>query len=274
MGKTVADYPDAVRRIAEADVPADATTQAEVKRALNGADAPQVTREVADGIADSLLTEERVIEAIESSGEIPTEGELDAVTSVADDYDMSDRVEAVQKEISDRVATVEDVEGAVRERQDQAGSAGRPTFREDVEAAVDSVSREKEIVGESKDQVVSEQAVEVGAPSRSDYEQARASLATGDDQVAPADVLEDPTSIEGVGETTANNPATVIRSQSGEAVALAGAPSQEAGEAMAEELGAEYTSFSEINDSIGLEQGRGKATLTINGEPVEEVDVV
>ena len=42
---TVADYEDAVRRIAEADVPDDATTAAEVRQALSGSNAPQVTRE-------------------------------------------------------------------------------------------------------------------------------------------------------------------------------------------------------------------------------------
>lgn len=272
---TVADYEDAVRRIAEADVPDDATTQAEVRQALSGANAPQVTREVADGVADSLVTEERVIEAIEASGELPSEAELGAITDVSDDYDLDGRVEAVEDAVRERIATREDVETAVRERQEQARSSGRPTFREDVEGAVDSVAERKELVGESADEVATEQAREVGAPSRSAYEKARTRLATGDDSVSAADVLgeEEATSLKGVGEKTARTPASVIHGESGDPVALTGAPTQEAGERMAAELGTEYVSINEVNDSIGLEQSGGRATLTFRGEPVGEVEV-
>jgi len=273
MPKTVADYEDAVRRIAEADVPDDATSRAAVRAALAGADAPQVTTEVADGIADALVTEDRVIEAIEATGELPSEAELDSITSVSDDYDMADRVEAVEDAVSDRVATVEEVEAAVRERQEQKGA--EPTFREDVEGAVDSVAETQEFVGESPDEVAAEQAREVGAPSQRDYERARTQLATGDDSVSPADVLgeEEATSLQGVGSTTANKDATVIHDESGDPVALTGAPTQEAGERMAEELGSEYVSITEVNESIGLDQSEGRATLTFRGEPVGEVEV-
>ncbi len=271
---TVADYDDAVRRIAEANVPDDATSQAEVQAALSAADAPQVTREVAEGVADAVVTEERVIEAIEQSGELPQEAELAAITDVADDYDLDGRVEAVTEAVSDRVATVEEVESAVRERQEQATASGRPTFREDIEAAVETVEEGQQFAGESTDEVVAEQARDIGAPSRQDYERARARLATGDGQVTPTEVLgEDATEIQGVGEQTAQNSVTVINSESGDPVALTGAPSEEAGERMAEELDADYVSFNEVNEEIGLDQSAGRAKLTFRGETVGEVDV-
>ena len=272
---TVADYDEAVRRIAEADVPDGATTDAEVRQALSGANAPQVTREVAEGVADAVVTEDGVIEAIEASGELPSEGELSAITDVADEYDLGGRVDEVADAVSDRVATIEDVETAVRERQEQAASSGRPTFREDVETAVNEVADRQEFAGGNPDEVATEQARDLGAPSRSTYERARSSLATGDDQVTPAGVLgeEEATSIQGVAETTASQPSPVINDEGGNPVAVTGAPSQEAGERMAEELGTEYVSINEVNDSIGLEQESGSAHLTFRGSRVGEVDV-
>jgi len=261
---TVADYDEAVRRIAEADVPDDATTDAEVRQALSGANAPQVTREVADDVADALVTEERVIDAIEASGELPSEGELGAVTDVADEYDLDGRVEEVEDAVRDRVATIEDVETAVRERQEQAASSGRPTFREDVEGAVDSVGEEKQIVGESSDEIVGEQAREVGAPRRSDFERAKAQAVATGDQVTPSEVVEG---------TEAKTPVSVIRDESGEAVAATGGPSDETGRRVAEEVGAEYMPTEEVTEEMST-QGVGESvSLTLRGERIGEVGV-
>jgi hypothetical protein len=261
---TVADYEDAVRRIAEADVPDDATTQAEVRQALSGSNAPQVTREVADGVADSLVTEERVLDAIEASGELPSEAELGAITDVADDYDLDDRVEAVEDAVRERVATREDVESAVRERQEQAATSGRPTFREDVEGAVDSVGERKEIVGESPDEIVSEQSREIGAPRRSAFERAKAQAVATGDQVTPSEVVDG---------TTAKTPVSVIRNEAGEAVAATGGPSDETGRRVAEAIGAEYMSTEEVTADMRTE-GRGdRVSLTLRGQRIGEVDV-
>lgn len=267
---TVADYPDAVQRIANAEVDPNSTTAAQVAQDLSGAEAPQVTREVAEGVADAIVTEDRVIETIEKTGELPSEAELGAVASAADDYGMTDRVDAVTDEVSQRVATVEEV----REAVGSARRGDRPTFREDVESAVDQLASRQEFVGESPNEVASDQAREVGAPRRGDYERARTRLAMGDDQVTPADVLGDQaTEISGVGETTANQPTALIRDESGDAVALTGAPTQEAGERMAQEIGADYVSINEVNESIGLDQSEGRATLTFRGRDVGEVSV-
>lgn len=316
MPKTVADYEDAVRRISQAEVDPSSTTQAAVLGDLSSAEAPQVTREIAEQIADSILTEERVIDAIDASGELPAAGEIDVVGSVVDDYDQADRQDAVGDAIRDRVATVEDVSGTIERdrpttRQEVESSiegmgkeihgadssdvvdsvvtvedvvrdpgldpsrSETGVFREDVESRAEEMSTGGEIP-DSEDRLtaVSQEASrEIGAPSRGDYERARGQTVAQADQVAPADVLDDPTSFDGIGDTTAKTPAAVIRDESGDAVGLTGAPTQEAGEEMAREIGADYLSINEVNESIGLEQGEGQASITLRGRKIGEVDV-
>jgi hypothetical protein len=261
---TMADYPDAVKRIAEADVPDDATTQAEVRQALGGDVGPQVTREVADGVADAIVTEERVREAIAESGELPSEGEIDAIVSVSDDYDLEGRVDAVADEVRQDVATVEDVERAVRDRQDQAAAEGRPTFRGDVEGAVDEVAQGKEFVGESPDEVTAEQAREVGAPSETEFRGAAARTIASADSVNPSEVLEG---------TRSETPVQVIRDTDGGVVAATGAQREELGEQVAEQYGVEYMSAQEVEDSLGTRGTGDRVSLTLGGRKVGEVDV-
>lgn len=257
---TVAEYPDAVRRIAKADVPDDATTQQEVERALRAAEAPQLTREVAQNVADSIVTEEKVIESIEASGELPSEDELDAIVSVADDYDLDDRVEEVQSEISQRVATVEEVEAAIDERR----RPDRPTFREEVQTAVNEVASRQEFVGETPDQVTSEQAREIGAPRETAFRREATQTIAQAEQVTPADVVEG---------TSAQTPVQIIEDASGNAVAATGGPSDEIGSEVAEEYGVDYLSTEDVVDQIDVE-GRGSTVdLTLRGRRVGEVEV-
>ena len=263
MPKTVADYDDAVRRIAEADVPDDATTEEEVRRALRDADAPQVTGEVADGIADSILTEDRVIEAIEASGELPGEDEIDAIVNVSDDYGMDDRVESVEAGVRDRVATREDVTRSINERREQKGS--RPTFREDVEAAVDSVAERKQIVGEGPAEITQERSRELGAPSEQEFDRARTRTIAQGEQVSPSEI----------GVSDRKTPVSVVTNDSGEAVGVVGGSNAEDRRGVAEHVGANrvFDSINDLENSFGLDQSPGRATLTIDGEAVGEVDV-
>ena len=238
MAKTVADYPDAVKRIVGAEVPDDATTEAEVRAALAGAEGSQVTRDVADNVTDNVLTEERVRDAIENSGELPSENEISAIADASDDYDMGDRVAEVSDAVSDNVATVEDVEGAV-----------------------DSVAETQEFVGADADDVVEQQAREVGAPTERDYRQAAVN-AVSQDTVTPA---EDP-SIDSDNST----PIPVVTDQRGEVVGVQTAGSTAAAEAVAESRGAEVVGGV---DEFDLNQGSGRATLTLGGREVGEVDL-
>ena len=263
--KTIADYPDAVDRIMNAHVDDSATTEAEVRAALRGAGGPQVTPQVADGIVGSVLTEDRVIEAIEASGELPSADEIDSITSVVDDYDMGDRVDSVSAGVEERVATREDVESAVQERVQQTRAENRPTFREDVESAVSEVSSEKELRGATASEVAGEQAREVGAPSRQEFDRARTRTIAQGEQVNPSEI----------GVSDRSTPVSVITNDRGDAVGVVGGSRAEDRQGVAEEVGTDrvFDSVTELEESFGLEQSERGATLTIDGESVGEVDI-
>ncbi len=259
---TVADYEDAVRRIADAEVEPDSTTAAEVRSDLHGSRAPQLTPEVAEGVADAIVTEERVIDAIEATGELPTEAEIPAITSVADDYDLGERVESVAESVSKRVATVEEVEAAIRERQDQTSG---PTFRSHVETAVDEVaSSGQQFVGATEGEVTSQQAREVGAPSETAFRRQATQTVAQAEQVAPADVLEG---------TSAKTPVSVIEDSSGEVVAATGGPSDEMGREVAEQMDAPYMSREQVVESMDVDGAGDRVDLTLAGRKIGEVEV-
>jgi hypothetical protein len=271
-GKTVSDYPDAVDRIVDAHVRADSTTQAEIARDL-ARGGPQVTagaaeEKVLDDIADSIVSEERVIEAIESSGEIPSEREIDAITDASDDYDMSDRQSSVADAIRDRVATSEDIDSAVESKR----PSDRPMFREDVADGVSDVGSEKEIRGASVDDVVESEAVERGAPSETAYRGASARATSPDSAVSPSDL--------GVGSQTTD--VNVIEDSSGEPLVAFGGSGQidgrPAGEVVADELGAEYAgtgtdALESIQNDFSTAGTGSSVDLTFRGRKVGEVDV-
>lgn len=260
MPKTVAEYPDAVQRIVAAHVDPGLTTRQQVQSALSGASAPQVTDEVARDMVDAVVTEERVIEAIESTGEVPREAEIDAITSVSDDYDMDDRVREVAAAVEGRVVTLEEVERAVSDRR----VPGRPTFREEVETAVDEVSSRKELVGASADEVVSDQAREIGAPRENDFRREAAQTVAQSEQITPSDVVEG---------TSAKTPVQVIRDTAGNPVAATGGPSDEIGSQVAEQVGADYMSTEEVVSEINTEGTGDSVSLTLRGRKVGEVRV-
>lgn len=134
-GKTdITDHPDAVRRIVDSQVSDDSTTVEEVLNDLRSVSDGRVTREHAQSISNSIVTEERIIQAIEASGELPTAGELNAITSAVDEFGMGDRQSDVLNSVSDRVATTEDFEAAI-ERD-------RPLTRADAEAMVSGMDKE------------------------------------------------------------------------------------------------------------------------------------
>lgn len=134
VSKNVSDYPDAVDRIVNSDVSPDSTTQEEIIADLRSADAPQITEEIANDIARVVVSEERVIALIEAGGELPAEGDLEAATGTADDYDMPDRQDAVFDAVRDRVTTTEDVSDAIRRE--------RPTTRSEARNAIQNIGKE------------------------------------------------------------------------------------------------------------------------------------
>lgn len=260
MPKTVADYEDAVRRITRKEVDPNATTKAEVRQALRSADVPQLTDKVIDNFVDAIVTEDRVIQAIEENGELPSSREIDDMVELADDYQLDDRVEAVAQEVHDTVATVEDVRTAVAANQ----PSDRPMLREDVESAVDQVADQKVFAGESPDEVASEQAREVGAPSRSDYEDAQREALSAD-TVTPAKREDIPNS--------SDTPVSVIRDESGDPVLAVGIGA--GAEAVAEETGAEAFTGSPQDLQSEMEvSGSGEtADITLRGQKIGEVPI-
>jgi hypothetical protein len=269
MPKTVAEYPDAVDRIVDAEVRPGSTTRSEVVRDVRGK-SPQLTEEVAEDLADAIVTEERVIGAIETSGEVPTEAEIEAISAVSDDYDMSDRVQAVADRVSANVATVEEIEGAVSDRARQSDQL----FREEIEGAIDSLEQQgQQIVGSDRETVVQEQAERRGAPSETAFRGA-AARTVSTEGVAPNDVMDDATEISGVAESTADQEIPVIRDTSGEVVGLVGARTDELGESVAEEIGAEYLGgVSDIGDEFTTSGSGSRVDLNLRGRKVGEVDV-
>lgn len=261
----VSDYPDAVRRILDADVPADAVTKAEIAAALGAANAPQITGEVAEGVADNALTVDLIRDAIETTGELPTEDEIASMTDVADAYDMEDRREAVEDASKQRFATVEDVRVSVESEREQARSEGEPVFREDVEDAISDVEQSKELVGASRDDVVDGESRRVGAPSRQAFSRARTQAIASGEQVSPSDV----------GVSDRSTPVSVLRNEAGDAVGVVGGSRAEDRQGVAEQVGTDrvFGNVNELDDALGLDQGEGRADLTLDGQKLRGVDL-
>ena len=297
----ISDYPDAVDRIVDAHVGPDATTRPEILDALDAV-GPQITDEVAEGIADAIVTEERLLAAIEASGEIPSDAEVDVLGEIADEYDMDDRQREVVDAVRSRIATRESIEAEIESSQattvdeivDAAEAAGeirggtvddvieetvsledvvdaldpdsRDVYRTDVEAEVGEQSAGKPVAASSDrlEAVESEAAESIGAPTQEAVERARAQAIVSGDQLTPADVVED---------TTAQPPVTVVTDEAGEPVVATGGPGGETSQRVADELGVEYRDQQATLDSMGLDQGDGEATLTINGSRIGEVDL-
>lgn len=310
--KTVADYEDAVRRIANADVNPNSTSQEEILDDLRNSNAPQVTEDIARDIADSIVSEERVIEAIESSGELPEDFELDAYTNAVDDYDLDDRRDAVLDVIRDRVATTGDLENAIErdrpltereaeaavdgigkeirgaDRQEvvdsivtvedvsrEAGRSSEPVFREDVESTASDLSQGSGIRDspDRLEEVAAEASREIGAPSRQTFEREQVQAVGGAEAITPAN-RDDLTSQSATG-------ISVIRDESGDPVAAFGGAEQGGvtPEQTAEELGAERyygagtDALQQVQDDLSLEQTRGEAAITLEGRRIRGVDL-
>jgi len=261
----VSDYPDAVRRILDANVDPGAVTEAEIAAALSASNAPQVTREVAQGVAQNALTVDMIREAVETTGEVPTEAELESMAAVADKYDMQDRVEAVSDASKQRFATFEDIRVSVEAERETAQSQGEPVFREDVDDAIAGVEQRKELVGQSRDQVVDTEATRVGAPTRQQFERAEVQAVAQGEQVSPKEA----------GVSDRSTPVSVITSQSGETLGVVGGSRAEDRQGVAEQVGTDrvFESVDDLGSAFGLQQSEGRATVTLDGKPVADLDV-
>ena len=307
MPETVADYEDAVRRIVRADVSPESTSQREILEDLRDAEAPQITEEIARDIAESTVSEERVIEAIEASGEIPSAPELAALTNVADDYDLTDRQDAVLDAVRDRVATTGDLERAIErdrpltEREAAAAvdgigkeirgadrqevvdsivtvedvtdrvdpsSSSEPVFREDVENVADDMALDSR-VGDSEERL---DAV-TDAASREIGAPSREEFNRARTQALGGST--DYVTPNELGVSDRKSQIGVVRDESGDAVGVVGGTNADDRRGVADELGADrvFDDLNELQDSMGLEQRSGEAYVTLDGQRLREVDV-
>jgi hypothetical protein len=262
---TVADYSDAVERIID-KVDDDSTTEEEIRQDLRQEGGPQLTDKVISNLFDAIGTESDVIESLESMDGLPSSGEIDSIADVLDQYDTG-KSESVSDAVRERVATIEDVQSAVAE----AVSGTDQPRREDIESAVSSV--DGEIVGPSVSDVTTSQAQEQGAPAESDVRRESAQVVQ-QAGLQPDQVLDDPTELDGVAEGTASSDVPVVRNQNGQVVGLAGARTDELGEAMADEIGAEYLgSITSVASELETTGSGESVDLELRGETVGSVDV-
>jgi len=254
---SIAEYPAALRRIVDEDVPDDATTEDEILEALQSSDAPQITPQNARDAVDAITTYEDVVAAIENSGEVPRADEIDSVAQALDQYDL-DLTDAVVDDVSGDIATREDFENAVQNAD--------PTFREDVSDAVDNVASQKDVVGGSADDIVDDLARQASAPTRAEFANAVGEAAEGD-SVRAEEVLDDPP-----GEGSVN----VVRDESGEPVGVqsGGSTKRPTVEAVAEEFGVERVGGTELqSETEVVAEGGGRASLEFRGRKIGEVQV-
>lgn len=249
------DYEDAARRIIDANVPDSAVSRADVIDALRNAGDARVAGGAVDMVLDYALTEEDVYASIEASGELPSDSELGAFVSATEGIADEGRRRAVEQAVSDEVVTREMVENSVR--------ASSPTYRDEVESAVEGATGRRKMLGASQDEVVDEFAREIGTPRRSDVEGMASSVVRDSDSVAVSDVVEG---------SESDQPVNIIRDEAGEPVAALGR--QDAAEVVAEDVGATALSPSDVEDELGVRTtGGDTADVTLRGRKVAEVEV-
>jgi len=255
---SIADYPAALRRIVDGDIPDDATTEDEILEALQSSEAPQITPQNARDAVDAITTYEDVVAAIENSGETPRADEIDSVAQALDQYDL-DLTDAVVDDVSGDIATREDFENAVQNAD--------PTFREDVSDAVDGVASSKDVVGGSADDIVDDLARQASAPTKADFQRSVAQSVAQSDSVNPSEAFDD---------VSRETEVSVIRNSSGDAVAVAGGANASDRQRVADMVGAEtvYDDPTEVTSDVSPQaEGGGRASLRLRGEEIGEVQV-
>jgi len=248
------EYDDMVQRILDAEVPDDAVTADDIRRAVGRSDRPQTSNNAAL-VAEEALTVEDVEQDIRNEMDsVPTDNELGSLTRGADAVADDARQQAVEQELSDNVATREDYETAVQEAVEGAEAAeDRSAYKEDVQRGIESVDKE-DLTG-SADELTDELAQDVGAPERSAVQGEAAQVVANSDSVQVTETLSVDT----------------IKDSSGEPEAVVGRQS-EAQEA-ADELGVDAISPQEAAEAVDVRGTGRKGDVTLNGAKVGEVDV-
>jgi len=251
------EYDDMVQRILDAEVPDDAVTADDIRRAVGRSDRPQ-TRGNAAVVAERALTVEDVEQDIrDEMDRVPTDNELGSLTRGADAVGDEGRQQAVEQELSDNVATREDYETAVQEAVEDAGGTA---YKEDVQRGIDSVDKQ-DLTG-SADELTDEFARDVGAPAESDVRGEAAQVVANSDSVQVQEVVEG-----------SDSSATIdtVRGSDGQPAAVVG--QREAAQQVADELGVDAISPQEAAEAVDVRGTGSTVDVTLNGAKVGEVDV-
>lgn len=261
-GTSILDYPGAVDRIADAEVDPDSIFASDVISDL--IDSDHVTREVAQDIAEGgVPTVEGVQAELEKKGEIPSVADIQAAieSDTLDGVSDSVRSQNMAADLDQIYVTEEDVSDITAEIQARAGDETQRVYREDVADEIADRTNSKQWVGGDETEISESVADRIGAPTKEAVQQAGLQALTSNQRDVTA---ENTPGYNGSGERV-----SVITNTSGETVGVLG--SGGAAGAVAEQEGVETLTGG--TEAFGLSQGGGKATLTLNGEPIREVDV-
>jgi hypothetical protein len=254
------EYDDMVQRILDAEVPDDAVTADDIRRAVGRSDRPQTSNNAAL-VAEEALTVEDVEQDIrDEMDRVPTDNELGSLTRGADAVGDEGRQQAVEQELSSNVATREDYETAVQEAVEASEDAGRTAYKEDVQRGIDSVDKQ-DLTG-SADELTDELARDVGAPAESDVRGEAAQVVANSDSVQVQEVVEG-----------SDSSATIdtVRGSDGQPAAVVG--QREAAQQVADELGVDAISPQEAAEAVDVRGTGSTVDVTLNGAKVGEVDV-
>lgn len=260
-GTSILDYPGAVDRIADAEVDPDSIFASDVIDDL--IDSDHVTRDVAQDIAEGgVPTVEGVQAELEQRGEIPSVADIQAAieSDTLDGVSDSVRSQNMAVDLDQIYVTEGDVSEITAEIQARAGDENERVYREDVADEIADRTNDKQWVGGDETEISDNVADRIGAPREETVQQEGLQALTENQRT----VTEDTPGYNGSGEDV-----SVITNTSGETVGVLG--SSGAAEAVAEQEGAETITGG--TEAFGLSQGGGTATLTLDGEPIREIDV-
>lgn len=265
-GANPSDYSDAIQRIIENHVDPTSTSRQEMINDLLNSGATGDERisatDHAQWFTQAVTSEEDLVAALDAAGEVPSRSKVQQVVRQLDEEVSTPNqlLTNVANNVQNNIVTTEDIAGEFERPTD------RPTFREDIEETIDRASEGKEfgLVGSDRETVTTELAREQGAPSRSDYQQARSqNLVQNAEFVSPEE--------EGISSRTTT--VAVLRDSSGEAIAATGGDSRDRA-AIAEQRGIEdFGSLAEAEEQIGVEGSGSTVDLTLAGRKVGEVSV-
>jgi hypothetical protein len=270
---TVADYKDAVERIYNKHVDSDDLSKSDIIEAVKGANDNRIDDQTAQNIVDALPTTENVAAALNQRGGIPDRSDIENTAGAIDQYGIGDdRVGNLVSQMESAIVTQSDVERLTGDVQAEIDS-GNVVTDGDISTKVNDLTSDKSVLGADKGDVVDAVDSDLGIdiPSQSEINDARKDVVEFDSGQSPRDVLGDEaTELPNVGDATADQNFGAVRGEDGEIEAVV-AQNESVGQAVSEELGAEFATPDEVNSGFEITQDRTGTKVTYEGETVREL---